>query len=260
MNTKIIKYLILFITVLTISCDNEKYNFYEGEAYIQFGPEPYRIYNGGYDYRDTVKTFSFAYSNESVKQDTIFFDIYAIGGIKPYDRVFKLEQMMIKESENAISEVHYKSFESSELASHYVIQKDSIHARVPIVMLRDESLKEKEFTLQFQVVSNKEFKTAETRLLWRRLIFADKMVKPNKWDQLERYYLGKYSVTKHKWMIEITKEKWDNEFVDELNSSITMSSFWNNFLKFELIKLNKEREEMLLDKFKDEDNEYIVFP
>lgn len=252
-----LKYIIPIIILGTIfSCKQDNYKMYDGASYVQFGPTYDLIYKHRYDIylRDTLKQFSFFYSQPETKQDTVYFDLYAIGNATNYDRSIALEQIMLDNVENAVEGVHYKAFDDKEMLKHYTLPSGTHHIRIPIVMLRDESLKSETRTLQFQVVSNKDFQSGDNVLTWRRLVFTDRLSEPQGWPVLS---FLKYSVTKHEWMIKVSGKKWDAEFIKELDSSGI--SYWTGFFNYKLIIENAERDSREEEHLTDEFGELVKF-
>lgn len=249
---------IIGIMLLGISCKKDQYYLFNDTARIQFGPEPGRIYTTSFNFADTVKRHTFFYDEPSVTQDTVYFDIYAIGGISGKDRAFKLQQEQLPGVDNAVAGVHYKDFNSNELLALYTIKAGAVHARVPVIFLRSAELKNKTVELKFNVVSNEHFGTGEKNLLWRKAIVTDRLSQPSSWDaRYTQFYLGKYSTVKHAFMIEKTGQKWDAEFLTYLLSAFAELGYWVNECKTALINYNNANPGNHL---KDEFGEFVQFP
>src|SRR5690606_5427125 len=109
---------------------------------------------------------------------------------------------------------HYVAFTDSKASKHYVIKADSMHARVPVILLRDLSLKSSAVLLKFKVVENEQFKTGEASKLWRKIEFTDQLSRPLAWSaSASTYYYGEYSLVKHQFMVESTGQRWDQDFM-----------------------------------------------
>jgi hypothetical protein len=249
----IIKFIISAIVLLIIaSCGPKDYMLYNDSAKLQFGPRESGIYKPKVQLHDTVKSYTFYYEPASVTQDTLFFDIYVVGGPTNEDRAFKLQQVEVPNETNAIAGTHYKSFTDPTVSSAYVIKAGDVHAFVPIVMLRDATLKTlAKVVLEFKIVKNSNFEEGEVDKLWRRAEFTDMLSKPNAWRS---YYFEKYSNVKHKFMIEQTGEKWDDNFLR--NIDYAKFSFWKIKFKTLLINYNKVHPN---DPLTDEDGEVVMF-
>jgi len=254
---KKLRYIPVLLFLMATSCVDE-YSKYEGENYIQFGPELSRIYSTSYNYTDTTKLYSFYYFPASRVQDTVYFDVYAIGEVTLADRPFTLEQEMVANVENAVSGTHFKAFNDASVSGKYVIKAGTSNTRVPIVLLRNSTLKQKEVVLKFKVVENQNFKPGEKALTWRKIIYSDKLSQPAAWNASAiQYYWGKYSTVKHAFMIEKTGEKWDQDFMVGLPSNYALLTYWRTKLKTILAEYNAANPGNLL---KDEFGEVVTFP
>nr|WP_121270880.1 DUF4843 domain-containing protein [Pedobacter schmidteae] len=248
--------VLMVFAALFISCKNDKYLLYEGAARIQFGPERSKIYQSSYNLADTLKPYSFAYTDAA--QDTVFFDIYAIGKVSAKDRNFKLEQIRTNGLEDAIPGTHYQDFANSSIAGKYKIKAGESHARVPIVLLRDPSLKTKTVTLKINIADNEEFKVGEPEYTWRKIELTDRLSQPAAWTAfLTSSYFGKYSVVKHRFMIEQTGERWDQDFITIVKNNATSLVYWQGVLKTALTNYNNAHPTSpLMDEFK----ELVIIP
>lgn len=255
---KKIKYLTLlsFAVLLLSSCKKDQYYLYSDVGRIQFGPEPSRIYTSSFEFADTLKRVTFYYDDASVTQDTVFFDIYAIGGIKNFDRSFTIKQELVEGAENAVVGKHYVAFNDSKVSGNYVIKAGKVHTTVPIVLLRDPSLKTTTPVLKIVVEADKNFQLGEINKLWRKIEMTDRLSQPAGWNTtFTNYYLGKYSVVKHAFMINATGDKWDQDFFIYLTTDLAVINYYRTELKTALIEYNKTHPPLT-----DEFNEVVVFP
>lgn len=250
-------YMVVGIAAMT-GCQKDNYYLYNDIGRIQFGPDPAFLYRPGYELSDTVKAFTFFYENSAVKQDTVFFDIYTVGGISKEDRHFKLEQIQVEGAKNAEPGKHYIGFDQPEASRNFVIKADSVHARLPVILLRDASLRDTNVVLRFQFVTGGDFAVGQADNLWREIGYTDRLSQPGKWDaSFTKYYFGEYSVTKHKFMIDSTGKKWDDAFIVEIYSDYALLQYWKGVCKNALIKYNNAHPGHPL---KDEYGQLVVFP
>lgn len=236
------------------ACTKDKYAGYQGESLIQFGPDSTQMNNNANLLQDTVKVYTFVYQPSEVVQDTVYFDIYAIGGISQQDRYFMLEQENIPGANNAVPGTHYVPFNSSQLKEYYKIAAGRMHAKIPVVILRDASLKSGTVQLKFRISEGGSFKLGMESNLWRRLEFGDNIIMPTLWAT-NNY--GKYSRVKHEFMIQYTGEKWDDDFISEVAKEAALLAFWKGRLKTLLINYNQANPNNPL---RDEDGELVIFP
>lgn len=239
------------------ACERE-YSLYEGGDYLQFGPQESDIYRSSYVLADTTKSFTFVYENSEKLRDTVYFDLYAQGEQKDYDRSFVLTQETVPGEMNAEAGVHYIGFDDPSVAGLYTIKAGVSHYLVPVVLLRDASLQEVTYVLKFKLESNENFQTGDTRLLWRKVYFSDLLIQPDKWDAtMTKYYFGKYSKVKHRFMIDSTGQRWDDDFFAEIRLDMGYVMYWKAKLKAALLEYNTEHPDAPMT---DEDGELVVFP
>jgi len=258
------KFLILLVGTLFVlaSCSQDEYFLFNDEARIQFGPEMSKIYSATSNQADTTKNYTFFYLEKDKTQDTVFFDIYAIGGPSTKDRSFSLKQVQLNDgSTNAVAGVDYKAFTDPTFSSTYVIKAGQVHAFVPIVLLRSSALKSTTATLKFSVAENENFKLGETNNLWRKVVFTDRLSQPNSWTSYySQYYFGAYSVVKHAFMIQVTGEKWDQAFMTILlapGSDMALLTYYISAFKHALTDYNAAHPG---NPMVDENGQLIVFP
>lgn len=256
---KNLKYLfVLAIAAAFTACKQDQYYLYNDIGRLQFGPEPSRIYTTSYNLADTLKSYTFYYKDATVTQDTVFFDIYAIGGTKNTDRSFTLAQEQLPNVLNAEPGKHYVAFNDPKVTKFYVIKAGSVHTRVPVILLRDVSLKTSTPKLRFKVVSDANFQLGEPNLVWRKVEFTDRLSQPSQWTaSFSQYYFGKYSIRKHSFLIEVTGQKWDDDFINNLYATGGLISYYQMVVKTALIDYNNAHPGSPL---KDENDELVVFP
>lgn len=256
MKTKIYISAIAFLLLGVITaCQKDQYYYFNDESRLQFGP-PNDGRNYG-EFADTAKTATFYYEESDVQLDTVYFDIYTIGETSQIDRTYSLRQVQASGAENAIPNKHYVAFDDADMKKLLVITAGSVHARVPILIKRDPELKAKTVALQFEVEENSSFKPGEKSKVWRKLYITDRLSQPNAWDATTtQYYFGPYSTAKHSFMIEITGQKWDQDFFLEIRTASDLINYWKSVLSTALIKYNNEHAEPL----KDENGAIIFFP
>jgi hypothetical protein len=257
---KTLKYLFIAMAFSTVlgACKQDQYYLFNDVGRLQFGPEPARIYTASFNLADTLKRYTFYYEDAQTVQDTVFFDLYAIGGVSDVDRPFRLIQETITGQQNALPGVHYKAFDDQDLAGRYMIKAGTVYTRVPIVMLRDASLKQNTVVLKLRVSTNEHFLEGELSNVWRKVEFTDRLSQPAAWNaSMTQYYVGKYSAVKHEFMIEATGQSWDQEFIALLMQDFALLGYWTGVLKIALIDYNNQNPNNLL---LDEDGELVVFP
>ncbi|SMO74654.1 DUF4843 domain-containing protein [Solitalea koreensis] len=256
---KKLKYFVVALALISLaSCKEDDYYLFNDTARLQFGPDISRIYQTSFNLADTLKPFTFYYENPDVKQDTVFFDIYAIGGVSSKDRSFTLEQVQVQGVNNAVAGTHYVAFNDPLVSKNYVIKAGQVHSFVPVVVLRDASLKNSNVVLKFNVVADKNFQLGEANNLWRKIDLTDRLSQPAAWNaSASQYYFGKYSIVKHRFMIESTSQKWDQEFISFVMADYALLQYYTGTLKTALVNYNNAHPGNML---KDEVGDLVVFP
>lgn len=257
---KIINSMALLTLLLLAACKKDVYQIYTNGDKAQFGPEYSRFYRSGSEFEDTSKSFTFVYEADDIIEDTVFFDIYAIGGISNKDRSYTLKQMMVPGMNNAVPDKDYIGFDKPVTINNFVIKADSIHAAVPVILLRDAALKDTSVVLKFQIVANRDFQLGDSAFLWRKVTFSDALIRPAAWDAaMSKYYFGDYSKVKHQFMIDSTGQKWDQNFILELRSIFETARlfYWTDVIKIKLINYNNAHTGNPL---KDENEQLVIFP
>jgi hypothetical protein len=252
-------YIVAAIALLAMaSCKQEDYYLFNDVGRIQFGPDMARIYTASYNLADTTKNYTFYYLAADKTQDTMFFDIYAVGGPTSKDRAFSLQQVQVDGAANAVSGTDYKAFSDPTVTSAYVIKAGQVHTFVPIVMLRSAALKTTTVTLKFTVAENENFKLGEKTNLWRKLIFTDRLSQPTAWTaSITQYYFGAYSVVKHAFMIQVTGQKWDQAFMSTVTADYAQLMYYISSVKHALVDYNAAHPG---NPMKDENGLVIVLP
>ena len=256
-------YIIIAVgCALGMSCQKDQALLYTDIERIQFGPVPSVYYTSSRMYADTVKNQTFASLGTSILVDTVYFDIYTMGLPKDKDRSFFIQQEQVPGVINAVPGVHYKAFDNPEVSRHYVIKAGTAHSKVPVVLFRDASLKTSTATLKFRLVENGEFALGQQNLLWRKVVFTDKLIQPTKWSGTNQTnYFGAYSETKHRFMINATGEPWDEAFLNEQifppsGGDIERLHYLLSVIKSALAAYNNSHPSPMVD----ENNQAITFP
>lgn len=161
-----------------------------------------------------LTSYSFVYLPEDIEEDTIWVTVKTMGFLSGQDRPFELEQVASGEKD-AVAGVHYVSFDDAELKSKfYYIPAGAVEQRIPVVVLKDASLETESVNLYFTFKDNGYFRPGYSLYSEMRLNISNMLTKPAAWDDYADYYFDKYGPVKHKFMIDVTGLKWDNEFLE----------------------------------------------
>ncbi len=211
---------------------------------------------------DTLTSYSFAYHGD-VTSDTVWLTLQNLGFIANHDRAFELQQVMTGK-DDAVAGKHYVSFDDAEYKKLLVIKADSTTARIPVVMLRDASLKTNTMTLKFTIKENADFKSGFKSEMYHYIQITDRLSKPNNWGALCNHYFGTYGPVRHQFMIKVTGDKWDEEYISEKQfDSYSVDQAYMSFICSKLaaaLKVeNAERAAQGLSPLAEEDGTLINF-
>ncbi len=243
---------LLFLLIVT-ACSVDEIEPWQSEDYIHFA--------GGYD-----DFYSFVYAGSTVQRDTMSLKLKIAGNLASYDRTYKVKQVktydfvydqdeygnivdsaFIELPNQAIAGVHYIGFDDSEYPE-LVVPADSLGTTLDLILLRDESLKQNDYTLTIEVQQTEDFKPGNAVNQKITLTLSDQIVEPIYWEQKNffvgsttvRSVMGYYGKVKHQLLIDVTGQKWDDDFIqNDLTEEYLI--FYKNVAVRELNRINEER-------------------
>ncbi|MCS3797405.1 DUF4843 domain-containing protein [Niastella sp. OAS944] len=245
------KYSVIIVILLAIAtgCKKADYQMYNEGARIQVADT-------------TTLGYTFIYKDFAVTRDTVYVQMNTIGGITDYDRAITIEQIpeydiiytrdpatnkvidsTIKEKPfKAVAGTHYIPFTDAAVQSMMVVKKDSAVGKLPIILLRDTSLRSNSYRLRIKLVANDAFGLGEVKTLERTIVFSDQLERFESWktDQTSSpafQAFGKYSTGKHQFMIDVLKVKIDEEWYKAIVAAAAISHY-KNLLRDELAAFN----------------------
>ena len=155
--------------------------------------------------------------------------------------------------------VHYVPFDDERVASFYVLEPGELETRIPVIMLRDETLSDTTYTLFFRIVDSEDLQAGDAAYCSAQLRIADCVTQPGRWSI---YSFGNYSTVKHEFMIRVTQEPWDDEFFAGLD--VNEMNYYLFVLNRELEAENAERVAQGLPTLREDPNDpyspEITFP
>lgn len=245
-------YILAMLLLSVISCSEADLMLYSDEP---------RVYLGGYT---RTQSTTFYYDTDDVTRDTLYVYVETMGGPRDYDRAVTFKQVTVYDKEytvengvkvdsvvtenpyNAVPGKHFVAFDSEEAKKLMVIPANEVSVHIPVILLRDASLKEDVYYLTLQLSENDEFKIGGvTKDVEYAITFADKLIKPSFWDLPYQgaYYFGDYSIRKHEFMIKVSGERIDNEWWGTLYGTSAVAGllkYYQNKFKVELNKYNND--------------------
>jgi hypothetical protein len=241
--------IICILLAIAAGCKKADYLVYNDVARIQMA--------------DTgVSSYTFVYEAPVVVRDTVYIRLNTIGGITGQDRKVTLEQVTeydityvrdpvtnkvtdstVKEKPfKAIAGKHYIPFDDPSMQALLVIKANKAFDSLPIILLRDTSLKSNSYRLRLKVVANNEFATGETKAIAKTLLFSDRLERFESWKvdagtAPAFTSFGKYSVNKHQFMIDVLKVKIDEEWYKAI-AAAQAQQHYKNMLRDALAAFN----------------------
>lgn len=133
-----------------------------------------------------------------------------------------------------------------------------------IIKREDTGLRKNARKLVLRLLPSDDFQTGEVNKLVKNITISDKLERPTRWKDNSYYYklyLGNWSEVKHRFMIDITGQKWDNDFLVYIIDNYDTYSLRDYYLA----KIKKALAEYNADPkndppLKDENGKEVVFP
>ncbi|MET0636909.1 MAG: DUF4843 domain-containing protein [Chitinophagaceae bacterium] len=245
------KYSCIIVILLAVAagCKKADYLLYNDMARIQIADT-------------SVLNSTFVYDAPEVSRDTIYIRLNTIGGITDQNRTVVLEQIpefdityvrdpitntitdsIVKEkSFRAVPGVHYVALNDPSMLSLLVIHANKASDSLPIILLRDTSLKTNAYRLRLKVVAGKDFAIGERKMIEKTIQFSDRLERFESWKADNGTSpafssFGKYSVNKHQFMIDILKTKIDEDWYKAI-ALAQAQQHYKNMLRDALAEFN----------------------
>lgn len=183
---------------------------------------------------------TFVYDSEDMVRDTVYVTVNSMGFVRDYDRTFRLEQVEVNPDSifNAIPGVHYVAFDDPEMKGHFVLQAGKVSAKLPVITLRDLSLRDTVTILKLRIVENKYFKPGDQQRIEQTMEIGDQLMQPKNWA-----LLGTYGRVKHRFLVEtFPSYRFDEETFNLFRKDYQFGMWMRSKAKNALAKENAERE------------------
>lgn len=252
---------VLFLLFSLVSCEKEL-EVYSAGAGLNF----FRATPG-----DTLLSYSFIYGSPDAVRDTVWLEVETIGLPSAAPRPVTIGQAP-SGANDAVPGTHYVPFDDPSVQDAYIIPPGQTRARLPLILKRDPSLQTTQVVILARVRSTDVFPLINPERNFVKIVFSDQLEKPDNWN--EGAYLfpfGAYGPVKHRFMIEQTGERWDNEYFSETLGIVRDSPYYNanydnaycDYLVGVLARLlqqhNAERQALGLDVLKEADGTPVSF-
>jgi hypothetical protein len=232
------------------SCENDLPLYDTPDCWLNF---EYRNNSGTLVYDSTLITpamressYTFVYSGDDVVVDTVWVKVNTIGFLSDRDRPLALAQLPPAPGDTTAMAVigeHYVAFDSPEMAPYYVIPAGAMEANIPIVVKRAASLADGDVRLKFTFKENAHFKLGYAHMVERSLLISNRLSMPNNWESSRaNVAFGAYGPVKHKFLIDVSGEAWDEAYIAELMAGDSgYVTYLADIYRLKLAELNAER-------------------
>lgn len=263
--------MLVVVAVLTAACEKDLPVYDDPTCRINFY-YPTCTSTEKFDSTLTRTPYSFVYAGAAVTTDTIWVEVETMGFTSDKDRPVSLEQLDTTAC-MAVPGKHYVAFDDPSMASYYVIPAGKARATLPIVVLRDASLKDTSVVLKFTFRENEYFHHGYPVFQTRVITITDRLSEPSAWNKQYYYdpshpswgtysfanYFGAYGPVKHQFLIDQNGKAWDDDYITSLMEG---DSNYLNYLMQEmqkaLAKLNAERQAQGLDVLREADGTEVT--
>ena len=225
-----------------------------------------------------VYSYSFVGKEDNLNQDTVWLTVRPQGLLPEKSSRIKLEQYEGQEwiyvygNDGLVTDsilrvipcqaeagVHYVSFDDERMAKYLTLEPGELEKQIPVVVLRDESLRDTTYTLFFRIADSEDLMAGDEAHSNITLRIADCISRPSAWDNW--FFAGAWSRVRHEFMIRVTGKEWDNTFITSLTKDDRNYYLYvfNRELKIE----NAKRAEQGLPPLRenpDDPNTELVFP
>lgn len=223
-----------------------------------------------FNVKDQIVNYSFVFASEDRQEiDTIWCEITTMGFLSNQDRPFLLTQEE-SNKDGAISAqagIHYVPFDDISLADYYKIPANETSTLFPIVVKNEASLTETEVSLHIKIIPNEFFNLGIKEQDSLLIIISNMLLKPTAWNKLATTFFGAYGPEKHRFMIQASGERWDDNYLlnslyleDSRKVDQTYLQDLKVFFRKKLAELNLEREQEELGKLQEADGTVVSFP
>lgn len=191
----------------------------------------------------STTSYSFIYDGNGTDRDTLWFKVGASGFLKDYPRLITVEQIMIEDTvDNAEAGVHYVAFTDPSVASYFTVPANANSVEIPVILLRDPSLGQKDVVLRLGLVDNEHFKIDFRMKSYRTIRITARTTEPRYWSEK---FFGKWGQVKHELMILWTGEPWDEDYC--LEFAYYTESAYREYLSYWMAKKLEEENQKHLE-------------
>lgn len=249
---KIFAFLFALMLLTAFSaCEQDLPTYSDPQARLNFD---YTQYASG------VVNYSFVFSKGKTK-DTVWIQLNTMGKLSNEDRPFELQQIT-SGNHDAIPGKHYIGFDDASMKPYLTVPAGKNYARVPIVLLKDETLDTATFILNVALKPDANFQVGYFTQASMQITITNELSRPSVWrdfGSLMWYWFGNWGKVKHQFMIDHTGKNWDDAYINSISNNQDLMRYYQNKLQKELDALNKQRAAQGLDPLKEADGTLVDF-
>ena len=225
------KYIYLVMVALGIltlaSCSENEPMAYEGQPALYFA-------------NDDIN-FSFFYAESAGDRSSVDITVHAMGPVSDVDRAFTLYQENAGEADAAQSGVHYLGFDTDEMKQAMVIPAGKSEIKLPIVLLKDNSLDTKTVKLKIGIRPNENFGKGVVEKDSTVISFSSQAMKPANWKDWYYAFGASWGTVKMRFIIDVT----GITNFDQVPEDYDYLIYLNGKLKSKLFEYNSTHEQPL---------------
>lgn len=204
--------------LLITSCSEDLPTYKDSESRLNFNFGSVKINTE----KDVPKdAYSFVYSG-GLEIDTIWVGVDLMGFPADHDRKISVKQIATG-TDDAVAGTHFVDFNDPTLTPFYTLKAGEVSTKVPVVVLRDESLSTKAYNLDVALVANNDFQSGYPLYQVKHLQLSDMLAKPTLWDTYNdgaiAYYFTSWGPVAHQFMIDVTGFPFDDNFIKQILDS-----------------------------------------
>ena len=134
--------------------------------------------------------------------------------------------------------MHFIAFDDPEMKNHFVLRAGKVSAQLPIITLRDPSLRDTVSILRLRIVETEHFKPGDLQRIEQTIEIGDQLMEPKNWS-----LLGTYGKIKHRFLIETFPDyRFDEETFDLFRKDYQFGMWIRSKATNALAKENAARE------------------
>lgn len=214
-------FMVMISILLFNSCKKDMPAAYSGQQYIEF----YYVNN----IKAVTPGYSvFFYKNAAVQYDTVLFHVRAVGAIPGKTSYINFKAFPDPSKTptypDAIAGVHYIPFDNPGLKLLWKMEAGKLEAYVPIITIRDASLKNSTYQLHFNITQSDDFLPGSPLHTEGIVYISDRLSQPSNWTS--SFWLGTYGPVKHQFMIDQSGQRWDADFISTIGTNTSLQAYY----------------------------------